>query len=97
MAVLADEGKGSAPQVSQPAGSPISNSAGRLKSEALAGLEARDTADLEVCGTGLPVKVPDWCGLAFRIVIFDDMTSLRVGTILTPCKHPQSGEVACDA
>jgi hypothetical protein len=42
-------------QVSKPAVSPISKSAGRANSQRgvgqLAGLETRDTADLEVCAT----------------------------------------------
>ena len=46
------------PQVSKPAVSPISKSAGRRKCAAFAGLETRDTADLEVCGTRFPVKHP---------------------------------------
>ncbi len=39
-------------QVSQPAVSPISKSAGRATSCGFAGLETRDTADLEACATG---------------------------------------------
>ena len=50
--LLADAGKTVVPQVSKPAVSPISKSAGRRKGVASAGLETRDTADLEVCGTG---------------------------------------------
>jgi len=46
------------PQVSQPAVSPISESAGCRDGEGLAGLETRDTADLEVGGTGLAMKYP---------------------------------------
>jgi hypothetical protein len=38
-------------QVSKPAVSPTSKSASVLFGEALAGLETRDTADLEVCAT----------------------------------------------
>jgi hypothetical protein len=53
---LADAGKTGVPQVSKPAVSPISKSADRPKCEALAGLETRDTADLEVCGMGLAMK-----------------------------------------
>jgi hypothetical protein len=53
---FASAGKTGVPQVSKPAVSPISKSAGRQKCAAFAGLETRDTADLEVCGTGLPVK-----------------------------------------
>jgi hypothetical protein len=53
-----DAGESVVPQVSKPAVSPISKSAGRQKCVASAGLETRDTADLEVCGTGLPVKYP---------------------------------------
>jgi hypothetical protein len=42
----------------QAAVSPISKSAARTKGEASAGLETRDTADLEVCGTSVPVQYP---------------------------------------
>jgi hypothetical protein len=45
-------------QVSKPAVSPISKSADRRNGVASAGLETRDTADLEVCATGLTVKYP---------------------------------------
>jgi len=38
-------------QVSKPAVSPTSKSAAATPGEALAGLETRDTADLEVCAT----------------------------------------------
>jgi hypothetical protein len=51
-------GKTSVAQVSQPAVSPISKSAGRRTGEAFAGLETCDTADSEVRATGLPVKYP---------------------------------------
>jgi hypothetical protein len=58
---VADAGKTGVPQVFPDAigtVSPISKSAGRRKGAAFAGLENHDTADLEVCGTGLPVKYP---------------------------------------
>jgi hypothetical protein len=55
---LADAGKIGVPQVSKPAVSPISKSAGRPVGEAFAGLETRDTADFEVCATGSPMKYP---------------------------------------
>jgi len=38
---------------------PISKSAGRQKDAAFEGWETRDTADLEVCATTLPVNYPD--------------------------------------
>jgi nitrate reductase delta subunit len=47
----ADQKPQSVAQVSQPAVSPISESAGRATSCGCAGLETRDTADLEVCAT----------------------------------------------
>src|SRR5271170_6378348 len=65
MTGLADAGKTGVPQVSPDAigtVSPISQSAGCRNSTAFAGLETRDTADLEVCGTGLPMKYPGWSG-----------------------------------
>src|SRR5271154_791644 len=61
MTGLADAGKTGVPQVSPDAigtVSPISQSAGCRNSAAFAGLETRDAADLEVCGTGLPMKYP---------------------------------------
>src|SRR5277367_3585303 len=61
MTGLADAGKTGVPQVSPDAigtVSPISQSAGRRNCAASAGLETRDTADLEVCATGLPMKYP---------------------------------------
>src|SRR5271156_6848747 len=61
MTGLADAGKTGVPRVSADdigTGSPISQSAGCRNSAAFAGLETRDTADLEVCGTGLPMKYP---------------------------------------
>jgi hypothetical protein len=58
MAVLAGAGKTSVAQVSKPAVSPISKSAGRHHCEASAGLETRDTADLEVCATVSIMKYP---------------------------------------
>ena len=45
-------------QVSKSAVSPISKSAGYRNGVASARLETRDTADLEVCATGLAVKYP---------------------------------------
>jgi hypothetical protein len=57
-AILADADKNGVPQVSKPAVSPISKSAGPQKGEASAGLETRETADLEVCATSLPVQLP---------------------------------------
>jgi len=57
---LAEAGETGVPQVSKPAVWPISKSAGRRECAAFAGLETRDTADLEVCGTGLPMKYPGW-------------------------------------
>ena len=58
IAAQADDGKTVVPQVSKPAVSPISKSAGRRNCATFAGLETRDTADLEVCGTGLTMKYP---------------------------------------
>ena len=58
MTLQADAGKIGVSQVSEPAVLPIFKSAARPKCAAFAGLETRDTADLEVCGTGLPVKYP---------------------------------------
>src|SRR5277367_1787384 len=61
MTGLADAGKTGVPQVSPDAigtVSPISQSAGCRNSAAFAGWETRDTADLEVCGTRLPLKYP---------------------------------------
>jgi hypothetical protein len=61
VAVSAGAGKTSVPQVSKPAVSPISKSAGRRASAEFAGLETRDTVPMasgEVCSTGLPMKYP---------------------------------------
>ena len=55
---LKDEGHTGVAQVSKPAVSPISKSAGCRNCAASAGLETRDTADLEVCGTSLTEKCP---------------------------------------
>jgi hypothetical protein len=55
---LADGGNIGVAQVSKPAVSPISKSAGCRNGVASAGLETRDTADLGVCVTGLPMKYP---------------------------------------
>jgi hypothetical protein len=55
---LADAGKTGVPQVSKPAVSQISKSAGHTNDRAFAGLETRDTADFEVCATGSPMKYP---------------------------------------
>jgi hypothetical protein len=57
MIALADAGNTGVPQVSKPAVSPISKSAGRPKGGVFAGWETRDTADSKVCGTGLPLEV----------------------------------------
>jgi len=54
---LAHKGNPGVAQVSKPAVSPISKSAGRCNGVASAGLETRATADLEVCATGLPVFI----------------------------------------
>ena len=48
-------------QVSEPAVSPISKSAGCRHGVAPASLETRDTADLEICATALPTKYPGAC------------------------------------
>jgi hypothetical protein len=56
MAALTAARKTGVAQVSKPAVSPISKSAGCRNGVAAAGLETRDTADLEVCATGLTVK-----------------------------------------
>jgi hypothetical protein len=56
LVALADAGKTGVAQVSKPAASPISKSAGRRDGATLAGLETRDTADWEVCATVSPMK-----------------------------------------
>jgi hypothetical protein len=55
---LPDEGNAGVAQVSKPAVSPISKSAGCRNCVASARLETRDTADF---ATGLPMKYPDSC------------------------------------
>jgi hypothetical protein len=67
---LADEGNAGVAQVSKPAVSPISKSAGRRNRVASAGLETRDTADLEVCATGLTMKGPGLCRIPPRFAPF---------------------------
>jgi hypothetical protein len=57
-AALTDKGNIGVAQVAKPAVSPISKSAGCRNGVASAGLETRDTADLEVCATVLAVKSP---------------------------------------
>ena len=56
-------------QVSKPAVSPISKSAVPRTCASFAGSETRDTADLEVRATGLPVKYPGWrCAVKCALV-----------------------------
>jgi hypothetical protein len=63
-----DEGKIGVAQVSKPAVSPISKSAGCRNGVASAGLETRDTSDLEVCATRLPMEYPVYVFEEQRVV-----------------------------
>ena len=79
------------PQVSKPAVSPISKSAGCRGGEGFAGLETRDTADLEVGGTGLAMKYPGEKAGMRAGVIFNRIVpaqSVFSNTWLRPRKTP---------